>query len=182
MYEIKVNVQIDVTPQVVSLVSAVLGKATAAPIQAPAAAVEAPAPAVEEKPTRKPRKAAAPVEAPQPEQAAEPAPAETPAPAADPVGDLPFASEDEAHEAVRAAMHETRQRIEGEDYKENTTSERYVKYHKKLTAVFKSVAKDLSGQEKPSALSIEQSGVFVEVCKQIVEAADGNVQTPKFPF
>ena len=40
-------------------------------------------------------------------------------------------------EDVRAAMHKTRQRIEGEDYKENTNGEAYKKYHKPLTAQFK---------------------------------------------
>lgn len=170
MYEIKVNVQVDVTPNVVNLVSAILGKVGTAAEPAP---VEAPAPAA---PAKKPRKAAtapepepAPVEAQQPEPEPEP----EPAPAA-PGEDLPYTEEE-----IRAAMHETRCRIEGEDYKENTTSERYVKYHKRLTAVFKSLAKDLSGQEKPSALPVEVRGAFIEACKLIQEAADGNVETPK---
>ena len=134
MFEIKVNVQVDVTPNVVNLVSAILGKVGTA---------------------------------------AEPAPVEAPAPAA-PGEDLPYTEEE-----IRAAMHETRCRIEGEDYKENTTSERYVKYHKRLTAVFKSLAKDLSGQEKPSALPVEVRGAFIEACKLIQEAANGDVETPK---
>ena len=168
MFEIKVNVQVDVTPNVVNLVSAILGKVGTAAEPAP---VEAPAPAA---PARKPRKAAT---APEPE---EPAPgtimqAHDPeqAPAA-PGEDLPYTEEE-----IRAAMHETRCRIEGEDYKENTTSERYVKYHKRLTAVFKSLAKDLSGQEKPSALPVEVRGAFIEACKLIQEAANGEVETPK---
>lgn len=161
MYEIKVNVQVDVTPNVVNLVSAILGKVGTAATPAP---VEAPAPAADEAsaaPAKKPRKPK--TENPEPE----------PAPAA-PGEDLPYTEEE-----IRAAMHETRCRIEGEDYKENTTSERYVKYHKRLTAVFKSLAKDLSGQEKPSALPVEVRGAFIEACKLIQEAADGNVETPK---
>lgn len=140
MFEIKVNVQVDVTPNVVNLVSAILGKVGTAAEPAP-------------------------VEAQQPEP--------EPAPAA-PGEDLPYTEEE-----IRAAMHETRCRIEGEDYKENTTSERYVKYHKRLTAVFKSLAKDLSGQEKPSALPVEVRGAFIEACKLIQEAANGDVETPK---
>ena len=177
MFEIKVNVQVDVTPNVVNLVSAILGKVGTAAEPAP---VEAPAPAADEAPAapaKKPRKPK--TETPEPE---EPAPGTImqthnpepePAPAA-PGEDLPYTEEE-----IRAAMHETRCRIEGEDYKENTTSERYVKYHKRLTAVFKSLAKDLSGQEKPSALPVEVRGAFIEACKLIQEAADGNVETPK---
>lgn len=173
MFEIKVNVQVDVTPNVVNLVSAILGKVGTAAAPAP---VEAPAPAADEAPTapaKKPRKPK--TETPEPE----PAPVEAqqpepePAPAA-PGEDLPYTEEE-----IRAAMHETRCRIEGEDYKENTTSERYVKYHKRLTAVFKSLAKDLSGQEKPSALPVEVRGAFIEACKLIQEAANGDVETPK---
>ena len=54
-------------------------------------------------------------------------------------------------EDVRAAMHKTRQRIEGEDYKENTNGDLYKKYHKPLTAQFKNIAA-LLGADKPSAL------------------------------
>lgn len=168
MFEIKVNVQVDVTPNVVNLVSAILGKVGTAAEPAP---VEAPAPAA---PAKKPRKAAtAPEPEPAPAEAQAQQPEPEPAPAA-PGEDLPYTEEE-----IRAAMHETRCRIEGEDYKENTTSERYVKYHKRLTAVFKSLAKDLSGQEKPSALPVEVRGAFIEACKLIQEAANGDVETPK---
>ena len=51
-------------------------------------------------------------------------------------------------EDVRAAIHKTRQRIEGEDYKENTDGEAYKKYHKPLTAQFKNIAA-LLGADKP---------------------------------
>ena len=168
MFEIKVNVQVDVTPNVVNLVSAILGKVGTAAEPAP---VEAPAPAA---PAKKPRKTAtAPEPEPAPVEAQAPQPEPEPAPAA-PGEDLPYTEEE-----IRAAMHETRCRIEGEDYKENTTSERYVKYHKRLTAVFKSLAKDLSGQEKPSALPVEVRGAFIEACTLIQEAANGDVETPK---
>lgn len=74
-------------------------------------------------------------------------------------------------EDVRAAMHKTRQRIEGEDYKENTNGEAYKKYHKPLTAQFKNIAA-LLGAEKPSALPPDKIADFIEQCNglQIMEA------------
>lgn len=73
-------------------------------------------------------------------------------------------------EDVRAAMHKTRQRIEGEDYKENTNGEAYKKYHKPLTAQFKNIAA-LLGAEKPSALPPDKIADFIEQCNglQIME-------------
>ena len=61
----------------------------------------------------------------EPQQAPEPAQAPAPASAAA----KPLTAED-----VRAAMHRARQRIEGEDYKDNTQSEAYKRYHRQLTA------------------------------------------------
>ena len=66
-------------------------------------------------------------------------------------------------EDVRAAMHKTRQRIEGEDYKENTNGEAYKKYHKPLTAQFKNIAA-LLGADKPSALPPDKIANFIEQC------------------
>lgn len=43
-------------------------------------------------------------------------------------------------EDIRNAMHRCRVRIEGADYKENTTTQGYTKYHKALTARFKELA------------------------------------------
>lgn len=51
-------------------------------------------------------------------------------------------------EDVRAAMHATRQRIEGEDYKENTNGDLYKKYHKPLTAQFKNIAALLGAENQ----------------------------------
>ena len=83
-------------------------------------------------------------------------------------------------EDVRAAMHKTRQRIEGEDYKENTNGEAYKKYHKPLTAQFKNIAA-LLGAEKPSALPPDKIANFIEQCDGLQIMEDGTIGS-NFPF
>jgi hypothetical protein len=83
-------------------------------------------------------------------------------------------------EDVRAAMHKTRQRIEGEDYKENTNGEAYKKYHKPLTAQFKNIAA-LLGAEKPSALPPDKIADFIEQCNGLQIMEDGTIGS-KCPF
>lgn len=77
-------------------------------------------------------------------------------------------------EDVRAAMHKTRQRIEGEDYKENTNGEAYKKYHKPLTAQFKNIAA-LLGADKPSALPSDKIADFIEQCNGLQVMEDGTI-------
>lgn len=77
-------------------------------------------------------------------------------------------------EDVRAAMHKTRQRIEGEDYKENTNGDLYKKYHKPLTAQFKSIAA-LLGADKPSALPSDKIANFIEQCDGLQIMEDGTI-------
>lgn len=77
-------------------------------------------------------------------------------------------------EDVRAAMRKTRQRIEGEDYKENTNGEAYKKYHKPLTAQFKNIAA-LLGAEKPSALPPDKIADFIEQCNGLQIMEDGTI-------
>ena len=77
-------------------------------------------------------------------------------------------------EDVRAAMHKTRQRIEGEDYKENTNGEAYKKYHKPLTAQFKNIAA-LLGAEKPSALPPDKIANFIKQCNDLQIMEDGTI-------
>ena len=83
-------------------------------------------------------------------------------------------------EDVRAAMHVTRQRIEGEDYKENTNGDLYKKYHKPLTAQFKNIAA-LLGAEKPSALPPDKIANFIEQCNELYIMEDGTIG-PVLPF
>lgn len=81
---------------------------------------------------------------------------------------------------VRAAMERTRKRIEGEDYKENTSGEKYKKYHRQLTAEFKNIAAFL-GSEKPSALpTSELRRSFCNQCDELI-LEDGQI-TRKVPF
>lgn len=77
-------------------------------------------------------------------------------------------------EDVRAAMHATRQRIEGEDYKENTNGDLYKKYHKPLTAQFKNIAA-LLGAEKPSTLPPDKIANFIEQCNGLKIMEDGTI-------
>lgn len=77
-------------------------------------------------------------------------------------------------EDVRAAMHATRQRIEGEDYKENTNGDLYKKYHKPLTAQFKNISA-LLGAEKPSALPPDKIADFIEQCNGLQVMEDGTI-------
>lgn len=77
-------------------------------------------------------------------------------------------------EDVRTAMHRTRQRIEGEDYKNNTDSEAYVKYHRALTAEFKNIA-SLLGAEKPSLIPEEHRAAFVAACEGLRVKEDGTI-------
>lgn len=79
-------------------------------------------------------------------------------------------------EDVRAAMHRTRQRIEGEDYKENTEGEAYKKYHKALTAQFKNIAA-LLGADKPSALPTDKIESFIKQCDELQILKDGTIGT-----
>ena len=93
---------------------------------------------------------------------------------------------------VKAAMSETRCRIEGEDWMTNTTSEGYKKYHKALNALFKQEADRLS-QCKPTQIADEMScRQFCEYCKLIkvvngeltidrsLDAVLGAVEEPPF--
>lgn len=77
-------------------------------------------------------------------------------------------------EDIRKAMHQTRKRIEGEDYKEHTDSEAYQKYHKALTAQFKNIAAEL-GAEKPSLLPAEQRASFISSCNELTVLEDGTI-------
>ncbi len=112
---------------------------------------------------------------PQAENPTTPTPPQTPVPTPVPTTPKELTAED-----VRAAMHRTRQRIEGEDYKENTDSEAYRKYHKPLTAQFKNIA-SLLGSDKPSALPCDRIAEFIEQCGLLTVKEDGTIGT-ECPF
>lgn len=77
-------------------------------------------------------------------------------------------------EDVRSAMHKARQRIEGENYKEQPDSEGYKKYHKQMTAAFKNISA-LLGADKPSALPEDKRMSFIGQCNEIIVKDDGTI-------
>lgn len=82
---------------------------------------------------------------------------------------------------VRAAMDRTRRRIEGENYKEDTSSEGYKKWHRQLTGWFKATAA-LHGADKPSALPDHESRKgFIAECDQ-VQIKDDQLAGGDCPF
>lgn len=82
---------------------------------------------------------------------------------------------------VRAAMDRTRRRIEGEDYKENSNSEGYKKWHRQLTAWFKNTAA-LYGSDRPSTLPNSDSRrMFIESCDRVETMPDGTL-TENLPY
>ena len=165
---LNLNVQIGVTPQLVDFLTAILQArpwATSQPaVGMPAEQIFDPIP----EPIPEPVVAEAPI-------------AEEPAPE---VINFTPAVEAQAQELtesdIRACMHRTRQRFEGEDYKDNTDSEGYKKYHKALTAMFKNIAVFL-GADKPSALPAEQRAAFIKECDDLIIDSDGRI-TRRCPF
>lgn len=168
MQPIQINVQVNVglNDNVVTLLSALLNKGTAPSTEAaprqrkPAArpqAVEQPKPAEQEQPKPEAETTEQPTEK-TVEKVAE-KPVEQPAPTTTAPAEKEYTEVD-----VRAAMDRTRKRIEGEDYKENTDSELYKKWHRRLTGWFKQTSA-LFGAEKPSALSDSESRYkFIACC------------------
>ena len=185
-FDLNINVQIGVTPQLATFLTALLQSRPATPAQLLATEAQTPElPAESEKP-RRTRRAKADV----PDTAAPVASAEeetqlnTAEPTAEP---MPFAEapvqqpeKELTEEDIRAAMHRTRQRFEGEDYKENTDSEAYKKYHKQLTGMFKQIAAVL-GADKPSALPADRRASFIAECDALIIDEKGFIASPRHP-
>ena len=153
--KINVNVQVGVTEELYSLLRNLLPEPAVQQQESKTDEASQPAAVINPEPTPEPKKEEA---APAKEEA-----------------DKEYTEVD-----VRAAMERTRKRIEGEDYKENTSSEKYKKYHRALTAEFKSIASFL-GSDKPSALpSSELRETFCNQCDELI-LEDGQI-TCKIPF
>lgn len=109
-------------------------------------------------------------------------PAEVPAPAPAEAEDGIPADPKKRAEYIRQIMHRARQRIEGENYKTNTTGERYLKYHKPMADTFIQLAMQY-GASKPSAIDDpEKIKAFEAECEQIHLDEDGNIATGPAPF
>lgn len=197
-FSINVQVNLGVTPEIVALVNAILShRPTVAPTAEEALdgnsqvdnKPEDTTPAQPQQPTNKRgRKKKEEAAADKPEPTKEPAgdeQQEAAANEADANGEQVAEQEEAKAEAeqkpltaedVRAAMHATRQRIEGEDYKENTNGDLYKKYHKPLTAQFKNIAA-LLGAGKPSALPSDKIADFIEQCGELKILKDGTIGT-----
>ena len=179
MQPIEINVKVTI-----GMENALLGVLTKlmnreeAPEAVPAPKPSKQAKQVEQEPQPKPEveNPQAEAAAPQTEQpAAEPAPAEPAAPAEQPAQNKEYTEVD-----VRAAMHKVRQRIEGENYKEQPDSEGYKKWHKVLTGWFKNTAV-FCGAEKPSALPDSQSRYqFIQCCENVKVVNDELVEDCPF--
>lgn len=182
-FDVHIHVDLGVTPELVALVNAVIGHRQMPTVQTAQPASEQP-----EAPAPKPkrgRKAAEPEPEPQPEAEAPEVteqPTDEPEPQPEAEAPQPEASQEPkelTEQDIREAMHRTRQRIEGENYKEETDSELYKKFHRQLTAQFKQIAAFL-GADKPSALPLEQRASFIRQCDELV--VDGDTITTKVPY
>lgn len=156
-FSLQVNVTLGVSKELGDILSRLsnLPPLRLRPVETPAQAeqpapVEAAAPAAAEQKPAEPEKAA-PVEAAAPQKE--------------------YTTED-----VRAAMDRARQRIEGENYKNEKTEGR-VKFHSALTERFKDYAGWIvkkEGQEKPSQLPDSASrGQFIAMCNNLALSEDG---------
>ena len=174
--EINVKVTIGMENALLGVITKLMNRGDA-PEAVPAPKPRKQAKQVEQEPQQKPevenpqaseQDAAAPAE----QQAEEPAPA---APAEQPAQKKEYTEVD-----VRAAMHKTRQRIEGENYKEQPDSEGYKKWHKVLTRWFKNTAA-FCGAEKPSALPDSNSRYqFIQCCEHVKVENDELVEDCPF--
>jgi len=178
-FSINVNVSIGVTSEVVQLVTAILAKQPAQ-IVAPGTVVSnepQPEPQAAAKKTRK-GKSEATAEAPANDAAGEQQEAETPTDQPEPQPEAEAeANRELTEEDVREAMHKVRQRIEGENYKENTDSENYKKYHRVLTQTFKNISA-LLGSDKPSTLPADQRAAFINEINALVVNEKGEITKP----
>ena len=150
-FSINVNVSIGVTPEVVALVTSILTKQPGQ-IVVPGVVSDTKPEEAAQAPVRKTRKAKG-------EAAAE------------------NANRELTEEDVREAMHKVRQRIEGENYKENTDSENYKKYHRVLTQTFKNISA-LLGSDKPSTLPADQRAAFINEINALVVNEKGEIAKP----
>ena len=181
-FSVNIQVNIGVTPEVVQLVTAILAKQPAQ-IVAPGTVVSnepQPEPQAAAKKTRK-GKGEATAEAPANDAAGDQQEAETPTdqpePQPEPEAEAETANRELTEEDVREAMHKVRQRIEGENYKENTDSENYKKYHRVLTQTFKNISA-LLGSDKPSTLPADQRAAFINEINALVVNEKGEITKP----
>ena len=169
--DLKISIEIGVTPELRALAESLLGTRKAAPESVVV---------VKEVKQKAESKAAKQAEKEAPKQEAKPQPQSQPR--QEEQSKAQPQQEQKAtytEEDVREAMHKCRCRIEGEDYKENTSSEGYTKYHKNLTAYFKNMSARL-GYDRPSELPVELRKAFIDECADIIVGEDGLLTSVPF--
>lgn len=171
--QINVSVNIGVTPELNGLLTSLFNRPQ----------VEAPAAAPAQKKPRAAKQQPV-VENPEPQQETAPVaePEQTPEPKTEAAAPVEAAQENKTYTEVdvREAMDRTRKRIEGENYKEQTDSEGYKKWHRRLTAFFKNTAA-LFGAEKPSTLPDSESRYkFIACCDAVYVKDDELVEDCPF--
>lgn len=174
--EINVKVTIGMENALLGIISKLIENREAAPAEAQNSKPRKQAKPAEEKPRVEVENQQAEAAAPQTERpAAELAPAEPAAPAEQSAQNKEYTEVD-----VRAAMHKVRQRIEGENYKEQPDSEGYKKWHKVLTGWFKNTAV-FCGAERPSILPDSNSRYnFIQRCENVKVVNDELVEDCPF--
>lgn len=183
-FSVHIHVDLGVTPELVALVNAVIDHRPMPTVEAPK-----PEPSASEQPEAVPAKKrgrkSATAEAPAPEveaTAEEAAPEAEAAPEPEPEAEAEAPAEagpkELTEQDIRDAMHRTRQRIEGENYKDETDGELYKKYHRQLTSWFKNTAA-LLGSDKPTALITEkgqdEARKFIDECDRLEVLEDGTI-------
>lgn len=162
-FSLNVKIDIGLTPEVVALVNSIIGERKSISEKEPAAQQEEPE-------TKKPEQQSEQKEKKtkqKPEQKTEPQPEAAQQPEPEQAKKLTAVD-------IREAIHKTRLRIEGEDYQNNTESEKYKKYHRTLTAAFKNLASIL-GSDKPSNLPEDKIQAFINECDQLEIQKDGTI-------
>ena len=165
----EIEIKLGVTPELASLLTAVVSAFTQNRVTAEVTATEAPA-TVAEKPKKSEKMKDLAKETAKPKSVKE---TET-TKASDPDRQL-------TEEDIRTAIHATRAKFEGSDYLNNTESEGYKKYHRQLTQQFKGIAISL-GFEKPSLIDADHRQQFVDECGQLRLSEDGKEIVTNIPF
>lgn len=169
--QIHVSVELGVSRELATLLNGLTGR-TVLPSAKPEPQPEPQSktkPQAQTKAKPKPEPAPEPKPAPEPEPAPEPQPDSAPEPAPEPtVVD------------VRAAMAETRTRIEGPDWETNPDSEGRTRWHKRLSATFKRIAGLLGAEDdKPTKLPDGESRRrFIAECARL-EIVNGELTKPE---
>lgn len=174
----EIEIKLGVTPELASLLTAVVSAFAQNRVTAEVTATDAPATVVEKpkkmkdmaKETAKPKS----VKETEPTREVEPAKTAETTKASAPDRQL-------TEEDIRTAIHATRAKFEGSDYLNNTESEGYKKYHRQLTQQFKGIAISL-GFEKPSLIDADHRQQFVDECGQLRLSEDGKEIVTNIPF